>query len=378
MKNLPLVIAALRRKPTRTALTMLGVVIAFLLFGLLQGVDSAFSVTLQRMQLDRIFVDSRFSQPLPLSYRERLSRVAGIARMTEIAFLDGYYQDQKNDVLVIATNPATWLGIRPEYSIANEQINALGHTRNGAIITDWLAKHNGWKIGDQFTLRTHTPLVSGGSDWTFVIMGIMKYPDPTEELSLLLANFAYYDEGRTTDRGTADRYLLRIDDPRHSARICRQIDALFATSGVQTRTQTEHEMGQSQMASIGDISFFTRSIIGAVFFTLLILTGNTMMESVRERTPELAVLKALGYTDRAVLGLVIAESTLLCVTASVVGLALAAAMFPLASSYVETTIFPPIVIVAGVGIAICVGLISGIMPAWRAQRLKVVDALAAR
>jgi putative ABC transport system permease protein len=212
-----------------------------------------------------------------------------------------------------------------------------------------------------------------------LVVGIMTYFDPTQHLTLFLSNFKYIDEGRVNDRGTANRFLLGISDPRDSTRISRAIDALFATSGVQTRTQSEHEMGELRMAAMGDISFFTRSIISAVFFTLLILTANTMIESVRERTSEFAVLKTLGYTDEAVLGLVIVEAVVLCVTSSLVGLALAAAAFPLTSTYFDTTaLFPPVVIVAGVSMAACLALLSAVVPGWRALRLKVVDALSRR
>ncbi|HEY6926725.1 MAG TPA: FtsX-like permease family protein, partial [Steroidobacteraceae bacterium] len=348
MKSLPLVVAALRRKPLRTLLTMLGVVIAFLLFGLLQGVDSAFELTIERLKLDRVFVDARFSQPLPLAYRDKIARIPGVIRLTPISFLDGYYRDPKNEVLVIATTPEIWLGIRPEFSISKEQIEAVTRTRNGVIIADWLAREDGLKIGDQFTVRTRTGPATPDSDWMFVVVGIMTYSDPSQQMTSVLANFAYYDEGRTNDKGTASRFLVKIDDPRRSAGICREIDRLFATSGVQTRSQTEHEMGQSQIANVGDITFFTHSIVGAVFFTLMILTINTMMESVRERTCEIGVLKAIGFPNRAILMLVIMESTALCVTASILGLFLSAMLFPLARDYVDHTVIPPIVTLSGV------------------------------
>lgn len=379
MKSLPLILGALRRKPARTLLTMFGVVIAFLLFGLLQGVDSAFSAALDRMKLDRLLVDARFSQPLPLSYRAKIENVPGVTRVTEIQFLGGYFRDEKRTLFSIATNPETWLSFRPEYTIPPSQIEAAKRTRNGAIITDWTAREYGLEIGDQFNLRTQMPNVTGGSDWNFVVVGIMTYFDPTQHLTVFLSNYKYIDEGRVNDRGTANRFLLGISDPRDSTRISRAIDALFATSGVQTRTQSEHEMGLLRMAAMGDISFFTRSIISAVFFTLLILTANTMIESVRERTSEFAVLKTLGYTDEAVFGLVIVESIVLCVTSSLVGIALAAAAFPFASTYFDTTgLFPPVVIAAGVGMAAGLALISAAVPGWRALRLKVVDALVMR
>ena len=378
MKNLLLVNAALWRKPARTVLTMLGVVIAFFLFGVLQGVDSAFQVALGRMKLDRVFVDPRFSQPMPLSYLEKIQKVPGVRHITGIAFMDGQYQDPKNSVLVIATTPALWLRTRPEYSIAQEQLDAISHIRNGVIVTDWLARRYGWNVGDQFTLRTRKAMSSGSLDWPFVVAGIMTYPDPAEQLSLFLANFEYIDESRLNDRGTVNRFLLQIDDPRRSAGICRDIDDLFIAAGVQTRTQSEQEMGQSQLASIGDVSFFTRAILGAVFFTLLIVTGNTMMESVRERRSELAVLRTLGFTDAAVLWLLIVESIVICVVASLIGLALAATIFPLASSYADIGSFPPVVVAAGVLIALGVALISTVIPAFKALRLSITDGLTAR
>jgi putative ABC transport system permease protein len=378
MKHLPLIWAGLWRKPTRTVFTMTCIVIAFLLFGLLQGVDSAFSRILGQQKLDRLFVDPRFPQPLPMSYREQIAAVRGVTRLTQVAFFGGSYQDPKNGVLVIATNPAVWLAIRPEFHVPKEQLAAVARVRTGVIISDWLAQKNGWKIGDKFTLHTLTPTLKGSTDWTFDVTGIMRNPDTTGEIRQLLANFDYYDEGRATGKGTANRFLLRIDDARHSARVAQQIDHLFVNSPVQTRTQSEQESAQSAIASIGDMNFFTRAIMAAVFFTLLVLTGNTMMESVRERTSELAVLQTIGFTEANVLLLVLAEALVLCVVAALIGLGLAASAFPLAKSFLGTALLPPVVVVLGTLFAIAVALLSAFIPAWRAMRLNIVDALAVR
>jgi putative ABC transport system permease protein len=376
MEHLSLITAAFRRKPARTVLTMLAVAIAFLLFGLLQGVSSAFDLTLARMKLDRLFVDSPFATPLPLSYREQIAKVPGVVGLTEIAFLRTYFGEPKNVILVIATKPADWLGMRPEYTTRQTQLNAVARTRNGVIIADWLARQYGWKVGDRITLLSRPTATTASTEWTFEVSGIMTYADPSLAANVMLANFAYYDDARPVDRGTANRFLVRIDSPLKGAQIGRQIDALFATSGVQTYTQSEQETGQAEIATLGDIQSFTSWILGSVFFTLLILTGHTMMESVRERTRELAILKVLGYSDAAVLGLVIAESVGLCIVASGVGLAMAAALFPLAGAYAEITSLPPRVLALGLAVAVAVGLVSALIPAWRALRLRIVDALA--
>ncbi len=384
MKLLPLMVAMLYRKPARMVLTMLGVVVAFMLFGLLQGIDTAFSQALQHQKLDRMFVQSRHTRALPYAYRESIQRVAGVNRMTEAAFLPGYYQDARNTVLVIATEPAVWLHSGPDYTIPKSQEDAMAHTRSGAIITDWMARHYGLRVGDQLTVRTQVPTTDGGTDWAFQVVGIMTYPDSTAQLTLILANFAYFDEGRRNDRGTVNRYILQIDDPRHSARIARQIDALFATSNVPTRTESEHEMGQEEIASIGDFRYFSRTIIAAVFFALLMMTSNTMMESVRERTSELAVLKAVGFADRTIFALVLIEAIIPCVAAALIGLILAASVFPFAGSYmgtgllVGTMILPPTVVLAGVAVAVGAACLSAGVPAWKASRLSVVDALTVR
>lgn len=378
MNRFSLVTASLRRKPIRTCLTMLGIVIAFLLFGLLQGVNSAFSAAIGDMKLDRLFVESRFESPLPLAYRRQIERVPGVGTIATVSLLSGYYQDPKNNIVAIASDPATWLTIRPEYRVSDDEVAAATHTRNGAIITEWMARRYGLRIGDQLTVRTRDTKTDGSPDWTFVVTGIMKYADTTAELRFLLVNFDYYDEARVGDRGTADRFVLRIDNPMDGAHIARRIDALFATSGVQTRTQTEKEMEQSRIARMGDINFFTHAVMAAVFFTLLVMTGNTMMESVRERTREFAILRALGYSDRALLLQVMVEASVLCVVASVAGLAVAAAIFPLARSYLPTATLPLRVVFSGVAIAVCVALLSAVFPAWRAVRLQIVDGLTVR
>lgn len=378
MRFLPLIWAGLWRKPARTLLTLLSIVIAFLLFGLLQGVDSAFSGIIGRQKLDRMFVDPRFNQPVPYSYKSRIEQVKGITKITEVHFMGGYYQDMKNGMGVIFTIPSIWLSIRPEYEIPKEQIAAAARTRTAAIVSDWLAEHNGWKIGDRFSMKSGIKRKDGTNDWTFEVVGIMHNTEAIGESRQMLANYAYLDEARAAGAGVVSRFLMRIDDAGHAGRVARNIDSMFANSAVATRTQSEQDQAQSAIAQIGDIKFFTRAIMSAVFFALMFLTLNTTMESVRERTAELATLKTLGFSDTNVLALVLAESVTLFVVAAMIGLAIAAALFPLASKILGGMTLPSVVVVIGAALAVAAAVLSAIVPAWRAKRLNIVQALAVR
>jgi putative ABC transport system permease protein len=378
MKYLPLVWAGLWRKPARTLLTLLSVVIAFLLFGLLQGVDSAFTRIIGMQKLDRMFVDPRFGNPLPYSYKARLERVKGITKLTEVHFMGGYFQDMKTGGLgVIFTNPSVWLAIRPEYDIPKAQVAAAAPTRTAVIISDWLAEHNHWKVGDHISIKGGIARKDGSSDWGFDVVGIMHNPDVPEGRQML-ANYAYLDEARASGSGVVSRYLMRVGDAAQAGRIAREIDLLFAISSAPTRTQSEQDQAQSALAQIGDFKFFTRAIMSAVFFALLFLTLNTTMESVRERTAELATLKTLGYSDTSLLTLVLVESITIFVVAALIGLAIAAVLFPMARTVIGVAVLPSSVVVIGALLAIAAAVLSAIVPAWRARQLNIVQALTVR
>ena len=378
MKFLPLIWAGLWRRPARTLLTLLSVVIAFLLFGLLQGVDSAFARIIGQQKLDRMFVDPRFGQPIPYSYKAQVEKVQGITRITEVHFMPAYYRDMQNGMLVIFTIPSIWLAIRPEYEIAKAQVAAAAGTRTAVIVSDWLAQHNGWKVGDHISIKGGIPRKDGGStDWTFDIVGLMHNTESSESRNML-ANYTYLDEARASGPGVVSRFLLRIDDAAHAGRVARDIDALFANSPVTTRTQSEQDQAQAALAQIGDFKFFTRAVMGAVFFALLFLTLNTTMESVRERTSELGTLKTLGYSDTSVLVLVVAESVALFAAGTCIGLAIAAGLFPLASNIIGVASLPALVVALGAALAVAAAVLSAIVPAWRARSLSIVQALAVR
>lgn len=240
-----------------------------------------------------------------------------------------------------------------------------------------VAEKYGWKIGDRIPLHsTIWTKADGTSDWSFDLVGIYDVPEDPARAQQLLFNYTYFDEGRSFGKGTIGWYIVQIADPAQAASISRTIDNLFANSSDETKTLTEKENAQSFLKQLGDINFMVTMIIFAVFFTLLFLTGNTMMQSVRERIPELAVLKTLGFSDHGVLAIVLAESALLCVIAAMLGLGAASLVFPMARGVLGIVHLPWSVLAIGFGLAIVLALVSGGPPAWRARSLDIVDALA--
>ena len=381
MTHLKLVWAGLWRKPVRTIFTLLSIAIAFLLFGLLQGVDAWFHGLSANAHADRLIVVSRISQlePLPIAHLQKIEQIPGVRRVTYVGAFSGVYQSRGNDVLVYATDAEAVFDIYPEWRTARDELGALAVTRTGAIVGDVLMKAYGWKVGDRLPLTTSTVRQDGSSEWDLEIVGTYAVSGSPSEANRVIINYAYFDEARQFDKGRVFAFIVSIDDPARSAQVCAAIDALFSNSSDETLTQDESAYAQSQLRQIGDVSAMVNAIVGAVLFTLLFLTGNTMMQSVRERIPELAVLKAIGFSDGMVTALILTESVVLCLVAAVLGLAVAAAVFPVTASLgIGGGALPSGVIVIGVAIALMLALVSGLPPARRVQRLTIVDALAGR
>ena len=381
MKYLPLVLAGLWRKPTRTIFTFLSIVVAFILFGILAGLDSGFDHILQTSRLDRLFVDPRFGGLTPLAYADQIARVPGVTVVAPRMGLLGYYQDPKNRMGIVMTD-GRFFASRPELTATREQIAALDRDRTGAIITVFLAREYGWKVGDKIPFISNVATSDGSQTWTFDILAIVDDADSPGEAGFFIGNYNYLDQRRIKDKSTVDRFLVRIGDPGHATGTSRAIDRLFANSPAPTRTESEKTSFQSGLRSLGDISFMTHAVIGAVLFMLLCLTGNTMMQSVRERIPEFGVLKTLGFSDSGVLALVIAEAVLLSLSAGLTGLAIINIAGPYYSQVVPNIagllLMTWPAFFAGLGLALLTALAASLIPALRAKRLNVVDALAGR
>lgn len=385
MKYLPLIWYGLWRKPARTTLVALSLIVGFMLFGMLDGVNSAFDQATQRSKLDRLLVDPRFGVPLPFSYVDRIRQVPRVTHVAWTQFFGGAYRDPANNVVVAATEPRAFFKMRDEYDVSPQAIDALANTRAGVIFLDKLMQRYGWKIGDKVTINVPSSRKDGGADWTFDIVGVMTNPGNPGAFGIGIVNYEYFDEARSFSPGTVGRIIARVNDPARSGEVSRAIDKLFESSAAPTRTKNENEQARSRLAIVGDVNKFTRGVIGAVFFALLFLTGNTMLQSVRERSAELATLKVLGFSDASVLMMIFAETLLVCTFAAVVGLAIAAFVFPQAGQYVPSLVaylgpqpMATQVIVLGLVFAVAIAAVSALLPAWRTLRIKVVDALASR
>jgi putative ABC transport system permease protein len=386
MKYLPLLWATVWRKKVRTIFTLLSIAIAFLLFGVLETVDYAFSNPSSGVSgADKLITTNKYSIALSLPFSDTLEirSVPGVAAVTWISWFGGYYQESKNFVFVIPIDADSYFDLhKDEFIVRDDEMRAFRSTRTGALVNVALMKKWGWKVGDKVPLHSTIWTQKNGSlDWTFDIVGSFDVKDPTQasaQSSSLLFHYEMFDEGRSFGRGTVGWFEERVSDPSQSAAMSARIDALFANSPDETKTQPAKDFMLAFIKQLGDIGFVLRAILGAVFFTLLFLTGNTMMQSVNERIPELAVLKTVGFSDLKVLGLVIAESLLLCVLAASAGLGLSYAALPIIRRGLQGVELPTNAWLPGIGVAVLLALIVGLKPALTAMRLNIVDALADR
>ncbi|GAB3735524.1 ABC transporter permease [Luteimonas pelagia] len=385
MKYLHLIWAALMRSKTRTLLTLLSVVTAFLLFGLLDSVRQAFNASTNLAGYDRMVVASRLSitQMLPLSLERRIETVPGVERAVRAAWFGGIYRDQRNFFPNMSVGSG-FFDVYPEYVISDEHKAAFEATRDGAVVGASLAERYGWEIGDVIPLQATIFPTRGGNDWQFRLVGTFELADAKRkgEENALYFRWDYFNEANDFVKDRVGWWMVTLDDPTRADAVAQAIDRLSENSDHETKTQSEQAFNQSFIKQFADVGMIVTAIVGAVFFTLVILTGNTMVQAVRERVPELAVLKTIGFTDRTVLGLVLAESMLLLVIGGLVGMALAAVAMPAVSATsggaIQLGSMPPATWAMGIGLMLAIGAVVGLIPAVRAMRLDIVDALADR
>jgi putative ABC transport system permease protein len=286
----------------------------------------------------------------------------------------------KNQTVTYAVDVPSYVKIYSGMHVTPEQVEAMRRTRTGALVGAKLAQKYGWKVGDKIPISSAIFVKKSDmtSNWSFDVVGIFDDTENSFRSNTMIINYDYFDEERSSGQGTVGWFTITIDDPARAAQIGAAVDALFANSANETKTQTEKENMQSFMKQLGDINFIVSAIIGAVFFTLLFLTGNTMMQSVRERIPELAVLKTLGFSDSGVAALVVAEAVVLCLFAAAIGLAGATLVFPFLKDVIGIKALPLGVVAMGLGIAALLACITALPPAFRARQLSIVDALARR
>ena len=388
MKYLHLVWASLFRRRTRTLLTLVSIVAAFLLLGLLDAVRIGFDQAGQSANgAKRLQTGSKLSfiQTLPMSLQQQMQAVPGAAQVSYANWFGGAYQDPHNQVFSFAVAP-NYLDLFPEMSVTPAERKAFDDTRSGILVGEKLMERFKWKVGQHIPLQsTIFPDRSGSKDWAFDIVGVLHAADKKTGGffdQMLLLHWKTFDDTTPYNRGQVGWYVTTVADVNQADRVAKAIDALSANSDHETRTQTEQAATASWMKQLADIGLIVGSIMGAVFFTLLLLSGNTMMQAVRERTSELAVLKTIGFSSRSVLAMVLAESVLLVVLGGVVGMLLASVIIPgVRSGSGGMLNLPPVgrdSWALGVGLMLAIGLAVGALPALRAMRLNIVDALAGR
>jgi putative ABC transport system permease protein len=385
VKYLPLLWAQLFRKKTRTVLTLLSVITAFLLFGLLQAVQVAFESGADSADAKRLLTTARYSiiEPLPMAYQRRIESVPGVVGVAFADWFGARYQNESNAFPVFAVDPARYLDMYPEFTIAPGQREAFVKTRTGAVAGKRLADRFGWRVGQKLPIASEIHTRTDGSlDWEFDLVGILDADDPAVQgnTDMVLINVAYFDEARQFGKGKTGWYILRIADSEQARAISAEIDRMFANSPDETKTQPEKEFAIGFAKQIGDIGAMVTRILIAVFFTILILTGNTMAQSIRERIPELAVLKTLGFSDRAVTALVLGEALLLLGLGGSLGMAASVSLMPVLNGATGGR-FPPLFVdsstwLLAAVVTLALALAVGLPPALRVNRLRIVDALA--
>jgi putative ABC transport system permease protein len=384
LKYWHLVWAALRRKPTRTILTVLSVVTAFFLFGVLQGINVGLANSIDSIKGTHLRISSRngTASTLPVSHVARIARVPGVRDVTGVAMLFGRIAPRNTIVLVSACDLEATFRIYTEMSVPKEQVANALRSRTGVIVGKALAAREGWKIGDRIPIRSlNMKKADGSSDWVFDIAGIYDQDNPDQAM-FILAQYDYVNEARTNAKDTVMQVIAGIDAASRAAEVSQAIDDTFANSPNQTLTQTEKEFIESTLRRVGDINLFIDAVVGAVFFTLLFLTANTMAQSVRERVPELAVLKSMGWTDTAVQWLVMAEALVLCLIGALAGLWLSVIVLPAITYQPALSLnamrVPGTVFFSGALLALVMASASGWPLARKSRRLDIAAALSGR
>ncbi len=379
MKYLHLVWASLRRRPLRTIFTFLSIVVAFMLFGILEALRFGFVGGIDAAGADRLVTMNKMSliQDLPGSYAEKVRAIEGVSLVNPHTWFGGWYQDERNQLATWSAVPETYFQTYPEMEVPEEQKRAWITDRTGILVGKTTAARFGWKVGQRIPLQQNIPYKNDGNTWEVTVRGIYDWTGG--DTSGIVMHRAYLDEGRSSGKGRLGWIVTKIAHPDDAPRIAKEIDALFANSAAETRTASEKAFMAEFARQMGDIGAILTAIASAVFFTMLLVSANTMAQSVRERVNEIGVLKTLGFTHGSVTALVLVEAILITVAAGALGIFLAngmiAALKPMLSMIVPMLDLTRESVGLAFALMAAFGLVAGALPAMRARNLKVVEAL---
>ena len=385
MYYLQFILKNLGRKKTRTILTILSIMIAFLLFGLLRSLAAAFDQGAEIAGEDRLVSINKVTliQPLPFSYLGKVRSLAGVESATSANWFGGYYQEPKNQFSQFAVTPEEYFTIYQDmYELAPEQMAAWKKNRIGVVIGTALAAKFNWKIGERIPLIGMFPQNNGSTTWEFVVEGIYSAKDKRIDTSVMLMHYDYFDEARQYGKGTLGWLIIKVADPAQAEQVAAAVDALFSNSSAETKTSSEKDFAKSFAKQFADVGLITTLVLGAVFFTMLLVAGNTMAQSFRERIPELAILKTLGFTDVSVMLLVLSEALVIALLGGGLGLLLAKFFIAGAAENFATTLpglmMSKSIFINGLGLTLLLGLVTGAVPGLQGLRLNIVTALRRR
>lgn len=379
MKYLYFVWKNLTRKKVRTTLTVLSIVIAFILFGFLSALKQAFVVGNNIEGTTRLVTMSKvsFVRQLPVNYVDQIKRLNGVKAVTHQTLFGAYYQEPKNSFAQFPVDKDSYFEVYEQFDLPEEQIEAWKNNRIGALIGESIAKHFNWKIGDRIPLISTVHSHGGDFTWEFEIEGI--FSSSANGNKMMLFHYDYFDEGRDFGKGEIGWMGIRIDEADRAAEIANQIDALFENSSSVTKTSSENAFKQAFAKQFADIGLITQLILSAVFFTMLLITGNTMAQTIRERTNELAVMKTIGFLDSSILMLVLAESIGIALIGAAIGLGATHGIISQSGEAIQSSLpgfeFTSTMAMFGMLLAVGFGLVAGIFPAIKAMRLNVATAL---
>ncbi len=373
----------LTRKKLRTTFTLLSIIIAFLLFALLGGLSRAFSLGVELAGADRLVTMHRvsFIQPIPVSYVNRIQSIEGVETALHQTWFGAYYQDNRQQMGLFPTDLETFREVYPEYSIPDDQWQRLLNNQTGILVGQAMAEDYDWEVGDRIPMFSSIfPQQDGSFSWDMDVEAIFTGSGNNADEMQIFMHYDYFNEARAFGTDTVGWIVTKIEDPDQADQVAEAIDQRFANSPTETKSSTEAGWTASFAAQIGNIGLMVQMVLGCVFFTLLLITGNTMAQAVRERTSELAVLKTIGFSDRRVLWMVLGESLLVAIIGGVIGLLLGY-LFIQGAANALSQFLPGLAMswdaaLIGLVLAAGLGVVTGILPAWQAGRLKVIDALA--
>jgi putative ABC transport system permease protein len=385
MRYFPIVWRNLLRRKFRTIFTIGAIFFAFMLFGVLMAIRMAFSMGVDMAGVGRLMVIDKVSivNPLPAAYESQIKMVPGVIDTTHANWFGGYYQDVRNQFATFAVEPESWLRVyKKEYELPEDQKKAFYADRTGAIVGSDTAAKYGWKVGQKIPINGTIYRRPDGGPWEFTVDGIYGSSQKGADKTQLLFNYLYLRETIPAQSGFRDRYnwyVFTVDNPDRAPEIAAKIDALFANSPNETKTNTEKAFVSDWAKQVGDIGKIMIWIVAMAMFTILLVAGNTMAQAIRERTNELAVLKTLGFSDGRILWMVLLESLLIAIAGGGLGLLLSyagiTAMGDPTHGLLPVFFFPVSSLITGAALVIGLGMASGFLPAWQASRLRIVDAL---